>query len=268
MREMTMTGRVIGMGKTIICASCNGCYEDELPKCPYCGSTNIKGAEKEYMEKLEDVRGKMEGLEEVPAETLQAVLKKQGRKLWIVILAIGILALLFFTVLFFTERTEDTDFKEEYLWKQEHYPELNELFDSGRYDEMEELFYKLGEDEASNLFDWEHYEFMNAYIAGKSVLYYLESEKEKPLNEYNLIFLFDNQWEMKGIVLRKDEFTEPEYEALLPFIEISEADFESRWKLTEEEYENFYSSLAANEGKYVPFDDVKTFIKEWVKESR
>ena len=50
------------MGKTISCANCGGCYDDELPKCPYCGSGNIKGAEKDIVAK----RRKMN----IPLDTL------------------------------------------------------------------------------------------------------------------------------------------------------------------------------------------------------
>ena len=31
--------------KKIICSSCGAEFEDTLPKCPYCGSLNYKGAE-------------------------------------------------------------------------------------------------------------------------------------------------------------------------------------------------------------------------------
>ena len=67
------------MGKTICCGNCGGSYDDELPKCPYCGSIHISGAEKEYMEKLEDVREELEELDEVPVKELHAVVKKTSR---------------------------------------------------------------------------------------------------------------------------------------------------------------------------------------------
>ena len=42
--------------KKIICNSCGAEFEDTLPKCPYCGSLNYKGAEAEYLGKLEGMR--------------------------------------------------------------------------------------------------------------------------------------------------------------------------------------------------------------------
>lgn len=54
------------MEKTIVCAFCGAGYEEEAIKCPYCGSTNIRGAEKDYMNKLENVRETMENLDVSP----------------------------------------------------------------------------------------------------------------------------------------------------------------------------------------------------------
>ena len=255
------------MGKTISCANCGGCYDDELPKCPYCGSGNIKGAEKDYMEKLEDVREELEELDEIPAEELQASVKKQVRRLWIVLLSVGAVILILAAVYFFVNQSDERDYKAEYLWQQEHYPEMDALYDSGMYDELEELLYELSEDEHANLLDWKHNEFMCDYILAKSVMRCLESEKE-PLDRYNLVSLFDKEWQVKGMILRKDNYTQQEYEAMLPYIRLSETDFESRWKLTEEEYQDFYANLTANNGRYVSFDKAEAFVQEWIKENR
>ena len=256
------------MSKIISCGNCGGSYDDDLPKCPYCGSTNIDGAEKDYMEKLEDVREDLEDLDEIPTEELQTAVKKQAVRLRKILLIIGGLAIILAALYFFFNRPEKRDYKAEYLWQQEHYPELNALYDNGEYDELEELLYELSEDENANLLDWEHNEFISDYILGKSILRYLEWDKEEPLDEYRLINLFVSEWQIKGITLRKEEYTQQEYEALLPYIEVSEADFEVRWKLTEEEYNNFSAELSANRNRYISFDNARDFVKAWVKENR
>ena len=40
---------------TVICPNCGGTYSIEEPKCPFCGTLNPVGAEKEYMGKLRDI---------------------------------------------------------------------------------------------------------------------------------------------------------------------------------------------------------------------
>ena len=256
------------MGKTICCGNCGGSYDDELSKCPYCGSTNIDGAEKDYMEKLEDVREDLEDLDEIPTEELHTAVKKQAVRLKKILLIIGALMLISVVLYFFLNRQEERDYKAEYLWQQEHYPELNALYDSGKYDELEELLDESCLDKNANLTEWEHNEFMSDYTLSKSVLRHLEWEKEEPPDEYYLISLFDKEWYIKGIILRKEEYTEQEYEALRPYIEASEADFEARWKLTEEEYNDFCANLSSNRNRYVSFDKEEAFIKAWIKESR
>ena len=42
--------------KRVICNSCGGEFEDNLPKCPFCGSFHYKGAEAEDLDTLEDIR--------------------------------------------------------------------------------------------------------------------------------------------------------------------------------------------------------------------
>lgn len=68
--------------KKITCPACGAEYEDTLPKCPYCDLINYKGAEKEYLEKLEGVRQDMSELADVPEEAVKAELKKQGHLLF------------------------------------------------------------------------------------------------------------------------------------------------------------------------------------------
>ena len=67
------------MGKRIICSSCGAEFDNDMAKCPYCGTMNYEGAEKEYLEKLEDVREDLDDLNEVPLEETKKEFKKQGR---------------------------------------------------------------------------------------------------------------------------------------------------------------------------------------------
>ena len=41
------------MSKQVICSSCGAKFRQSLPKCPYCDTLNYKGAEAEYMGRLQ-----------------------------------------------------------------------------------------------------------------------------------------------------------------------------------------------------------------------
>ena len=93
--------------KKIICSSCGAEFEDTLPKCPYCGSLNYKGAEAEYLGKLESMRQDMQQLEQVPEKELKKKLKKKQKfviKLLILLAALAaILAVIVFRVRYRTQ---------------------------------------------------------------------------------------------------------------------------------------------------------------------
>ena len=49
----------------IVCTSCGASFDKDEPKCPYCGTLNPYGAEKEYKEKLEDIREKLDVVDDI-----------------------------------------------------------------------------------------------------------------------------------------------------------------------------------------------------------
>ncbi|MCM1026216.1 MAG: hypothetical protein NC432_07255 [Roseburia sp.] len=253
------------MEKKIVCESCGGRFDRDLAKCPYCGSINIEGAEKEYMKKLEDVRGELEDLDELPKEKLREAAKKQGRRLRIILAAAAVIFAAATAVLCYINRPGDRDYKAEYLWQQEHYPQLDALYESGEYDRMLELTAELLEEENAILFEWKHYEFLRDYEIAKSTAEYFEAEE---LSDYSLQILFGCEWRLLGIALRRESYTEREYSALSPYVELATADLGTRWKLTEEEYADFYSELAASGNQYVPFEKIEAFIRKWRREGR
>lgn len=88
------------MGRLIVCSNCGKEFDENLEKCPSCGSTNPKGAERAYLNRLEDVREDMEELDDAPRAELERTIKKQGRLIKRVVLAVmAVTALL-------AERTE------------------------------------------------------------------------------------------------------------------------------------------------------------------
>ncbi|MBR5057326.1 MAG: hypothetical protein IKX04_02040 [Clostridiales bacterium] len=62
------------MGKEIICKSCGASFDEDLVRCPYCGTGHLPAEENEHMQKLEDIR---QDLKDYETESV----KKPGRKL-------------------------------------------------------------------------------------------------------------------------------------------------------------------------------------------
>ena len=256
------------MGRYIVCGNCGKEYDENQVKCPSCGSVNVTGAERAYLEKLEDVREDMEELDDAPREVLQQTIKKQGKFLKGALLAVIAVAVLFTAGILLKEKLEDRSYKAKYLWMQENYPRLDALYDAGNYEEMAELYLELLGDKNSILYEWEHFNFAEAYMTCYFVRSYLEEEKQEELSESTLAFLLAHEWVVKGIVLQKERFTEEEYSALEPYIEMSEADFAARWNMPAEEYDAFQEQLKKNGGQYMDYDVCKEYVKKWIKENR
>lgn len=252
----------------LICNNCGKQYDENAEKCPSCGSTNPKGAERAYLDKLENVREDMERLDEAPREELERTIKNQGRLLKRVLLLMAAVVIVVTAGIILINRLDKRDYRAEYLWQQENYPRLDALYDAGNYEELAVLYFELLEDEDSILYEWEHYDFMQAYVSCLFVEGYLEEEKQGELNESTLSFLLSDEWNVKGIKLRREEFTEEEYHAMEPYIEMSEADFASRWNMSETDYAAFYRQLEQNQYFYISYDDCRKYVKRWIKENR
>lgn len=183
------------MEKIIVCGSCGASFKENLTKCPYCGSTNIKGAEREYMGKLEDVRKDMGELDSAPLEELQAAVKKQGhflKKSMIVILMIAAAAGL---IIYALTREEKRDYKEQYLWQQEYFPQLSQFYDNGEYDAMLEFAAQiLADNSSATLWEWEHYDFYNAYFYATNFELLLKGREKGTLSEPGYSSLFFEEW--------------------------------------------------------------------------
>ncbi len=124
-------------GREVACRFCGAHFDEMLPKCPYCDSTNIKGAEAQYMDRLEDVRSDMADLSQVPARETRKEFKKQTKFILIVVgIIVGGLLLLAGVEVIFGKPFEERDKQADYVWQQENFPTFDELYEQERYEEL------------------------------------------------------------------------------------------------------------------------------------
>lgn len=175
------------------CKSCGAVFDDSLVKCPYCGTVNEKGNEAQYMEELEDIRKRLDVVDEESEEVYKAEIKKSTkvirRTVIIVLIIIGAFGLLFLADKLFTRALigKTPDPKMQLLWEKENYPKLNALYDAGKYDEALALQDELTKNnEGYNLYAWEHYFALSLYRDSQDLCYYkdeLDSGMELDLYE-------------------------------------------------------------------------------------
>lgn len=152
----------------MICKNCGADFDDNLPKCPYCGEFSYPGAEKEYMNRLDDLKENLEELQETVPELYTDELKKQAqhvKKILLIIFAVvAVLALGIFGLTRLSDLSFQNDAKAALLFTKEAYPVADEYYAAGDYEGLLEFYQtSVEENENANFYNWEHYPFLMCY---------------------------------------------------------------------------------------------------------
>lgn len=250
---------------TIECKSCGAHFDEMLSKCPYCGAASVKGAEAEYMDKLEDVRSDMEDLGEIPEEETKKEFKKQGK--FVVKLLSSMAAVIAFILIasYFLTKEDTSNRQSDYAWQQENIPILDELYEQEKYDELLTLYNKATEEEAP-IYTWEHSEFCSTLQDFLYVNEILIREKSgEPMTEWDYQDLLYYGFQAK--LLENNSFmTQEDKQKLTPYTQIILEDFETRWDFTEEERIAFEEEADKGYG-FISYQSCKEYIEKWMKRS-
>lgn len=249
------------MEKEIICPSCGATCDSNLSACPYCGTMIEQGAEKEYMEKLRDVKEDLENLGDIPDAELKKNIKKQVFK---VLIPIGIaLVLIAVCAVFFAGEEQDRseEMRKEYALRQELLPPLEALYDAGDYEGLYRAFSELYSSEnAFVTYDWEHKAFCDALeyvtMAEEDWARYAENKTER----YGNYFFYDI-WNLKYIQAHKDRYKAAEYAYLEERMEAAFGHYDEAFQLTAEQTAYFEEGLAGDYFR-ITYADCTDFLKE------
>ena len=106
------------MGKMIICENCGGEFDEELVRCPYCGTGYLPAEENEYMENLDGIRKELAGYPEEGDASIHRRLSKAARMVLLVIAVIFLLILGSIWLSSITGKRSSREKKEEFLRNQ------------------------------------------------------------------------------------------------------------------------------------------------------
>lgn len=250
------------MKKKIICSSCGAEFDESLPKCPYCDSMNYVGAEAEYLEKLDDLQDDLEDLQAVPIEQTKQEIRKQGQKLRRILLVIAVFIMGALALLIWSNSQSQIDAKGDYLWKTKNYPIMDEMYETGKYDELA-AFYEQAYQEKKPIYQWEHSDFCEVY---DSILFLKENEDLYDASAdigardwYALALSY--QLDVIGFSLQTGA-DEEEIAIISEYAKNIESNFQKQWQMTEEEYQTLYDELKEN-GGWVSLKSCDAFIDAW-----
>lgn len=258
------------------CPNCGAQYEAGLLHCPYCKSVDDYQDETEYLEDLDELKDKLEDLPEdvlrehkkketaQAAQDLKRILTLVGAVTAALLMFIGFMTFFDKVVEGNSDRKINERSKEEYLWKQENFPKLDELYKNKDYEGLLEF---ADSQDNSGLYDWEHYAFLDGlrilkYIPSDiAMVEELEQENKKGADYYMdcLAVLLRDELELLYFDHRK--VPAEDAETIREMSEEYLKDLETRFALTDEELEMFERKAAHDMGSFY-IQECREFLKE------
>ena len=242
----------------IICPQCGGEIPAGAARCPYCGSAYAPEAEKEYMRKLGGVRRELEKVGDVGEEITRREAGKLGKRVILIIAAVLALAALVSVVLMLRRSGEEKKNREEYLWQAETLPHFNELFKTGKYEELTAAFEKA-RDEGHDLYNWEHYGFCQIYGETTFAADYKAARDDGIFRKNDANELLYLELVFRGVPLRED-IPKEDRKILAPFLEPFENDLAEIYQMTEDDLREFDAQLEKYNG-YPTFEACELYVE-------
>ena len=241
------------MNELIKCSNCGAEYDKNETKCPYCGYINEEGAEKEYMDRLYDVRDNLDVVDEAAAADYGKGYKRVLKIIGLTLLILALIAGGIFIAKGLMERGSEKDnlkksqdMLEEMTWKKENFPTFDDMYAEGKYEELcEALIDSI--DQGHEVYDWEHYDFAMVYYSYVVTCRDLERVDEKGWSEHVAedtlyhcsLFYYDEVFKDAFYYKLSDE----DMEVLKPVFEYMNNVLHERLMFTDEEMADLKSTL-------------------------
>lgn len=245
------------------CKSCAAHFDEMLPACPYCGTASIKGAQAQYMDKLEDIRSDVEELENVPAD----VAKNEVWKPIVLVLVSVFVCVALLWVWFKIDtrpdkESEERDSKANYIWLQENVPILDELYEQEEHEQLMAR-YEEAVAEGKPIHQWEHYHFciyLQRYFEVKEILDRETAGEELSVYDYKLLLYMYYE---SPRIMESGISSQEERDKLQPYVQMLEEDYKARWLFTQEEL-NTLEQKKDSDG-YLSREALEPVVKAWME---
>lgn len=241
--------------KTVICRSCSAEFDASVPNCPYCGTMNLPAAETAYMNKLEDIRGNLEGLGSLGKQETRAHLKRLSGKVLITSAVVVMLVIAVVAIRLHQEKKEAVQEQAEYLWQREGFAQMDEFYDAGAYKDLV-AFYNQSANEGHRVWQYRHWTFCEYYDL---LLAAQGSFQAWEVGDVSRLDLFYNEIRLYRLENMND-LSEAERALLDELRQPLMQDFAERFPLTEAELNELTEMLRKN--GFVPIEVCERLFKE------
>lgn len=144
-----------------VCFNCGADISADDAQCPYCGALNPSGAEKAYMDALDDINDETGELAVDAQDDLEANVRSNvKRTVAVILLVAAVLVSLFLAATCMDnkdERRAVTDYQAREAFRSQYFDEFDRLYDAGDDDALSTYVWALSDDPGFDaLFSWEH----------------------------------------------------------------------------------------------------------------
>ena len=150
------------------CPNCGAGFAIDEARCPYCGQLNPSGAEKAYMDALDDINDETGDLAEDARESIDTSIRRNAKRTIVVIVIVAMaLASLFAIATCMDrgqERRELRDYQAREAFRTQYFEEFDRLYEAGDDDALSAYVWNLSDDPGFEaLFTWEHVGLLQAH---------------------------------------------------------------------------------------------------------
>ena len=250
------------------CGNCGAEITDKDAYCPYCGVMNVRAAETEYMEKLEDIRENTEKLGDEGGRHTKREIRRIGKFAAVVLIIVAV----FVTGLFAFSWAMDhvffgrgRDARDEAAFKEKYFPKLEELYASGDMDATCDYLNEIGgEDGAEVLQMWPHYKYISYYMDYKIVHAIPGTELDNDFwnLKYGEVLYAGIELIYQAGYFGQKNMSAEETEKVKKYASEAEDIFSEYFSLDKSELDEIYRNCTDEDG-YVYY----TKIQEWAKKT-
>ena len=250
------------------CGNCGGEITEKDAYCPYCGVMNVRAAETEYMEKLEDIRENTEKLGDEGGRHTKKEVRRVGRLAVIIFAIVAVLVLGLFVFSWAMDHFfygNGRDARDEAAFKEKYFPKLEELYASGDMDATCDYLNEIGgEDGAEVLQMWPHYKYISYYMDYKIVHAIPGTELDNDFwnLKYDEVLYAGIELIYQAGYFGQKNMSAEETEKVKEYASEAEDIFSEYFSLDKSELDEIYRNCTDEDG-YVYY----TKIQEWAKKT-
>lgn len=257
--------------KMLHCENCHAIIPMDSAKCPYCGALNVFGGEKQYMERLFDLKEDVEELKDIPVKTYKREFGKNSRMIKRTLIICGIAACLVFGVFFIInkfsyEEIPVAERKEQLLWEKENFPKLDELYAGGDYDGILEYEEKNCKDGYYSIYNWEHADFISIY---RWYVFFMDSAMSAQANGYDDDSVHQCIMDAMCMLQKRDYavYDTGEQKLIEEYQAAVRETLNSQFSMREEDFNALYEECCKEDeyGVYFDYQLADKKVKEYVK---